>query len=156
MVFKFFRLYGLSFDSIRYPCRNMKCIHKGFSFMEVLFVLCAIVAISSGAFVVGGHVLTTGKYNAAKTDVAAISMAVAQYKFEIGSMPSSLTALTVAQGQYGPWLPSGDLEDPWGNDYSLVIVNNHEYVVMSNGADGANNKGYEGGTTDDIFIKGIY
>lgn len=155
-MFKLLNSFGIGFDSIRYPCKTSQVIHKGFSFMEVLFVLCAVVAISSGAFLVGGNVLTSGKYNAAKADIAAISMAVAQYKFEIGSMPVNLAALTVAQGQYGPWLPSGDLQDPWGNDYSLVVVNTYEYVVMSNGTNGANDKGYEGNTTDDIFIKGIY
>ncbi len=135
----------------RFPCSK----RKGFSFMEILFVLCAIVAISSGAFVTGGHVLTTGKYNAAKSDVAAISTAVAQYNFEMGAMPANIAALTVAQGQYGPWLPAGNLNDPWGNPYVLVIISAHEYAVMSCGANGANDAGYNGGTTDDIYLRGI-
>lgn len=133
----------------RSPCR------RGFSFMEILFCICAIVAMSAGAFVVGGHVLTSGRYNAAKSDVATISTAVSQYNFELGSMPANINALTVAVGQYGPWLPADTLNDPWGNAYQLVILNDHEYVVMSNGANGANDRGYESSSSDDIYIRGV-
>lgn len=133
----------------RCPCR------KGFSFMEILFCLCAIVAMSSGAFVIGGHIFTSGRYNAAKSDVATISTAISQYNFELGHMPATLNALTVADGQYGPWLPGGTLDDPWGNAYQLIILNAHEYVVMSNGVNGTNDRGYQNNNTDDIFIRGI-
>lgn len=135
----------------RWPC----CVRKGFSFMEILFCLCAIVAMSSGAFVIGGHILTSGRYNAAKSDVATISTAISQYNFEMGHMPADIATLKTADGQYGPWLPGGDLKDPWGHDYQLVILNAHEYVVMSNGANGVNDSGYNSGTTDDVFIRGI-
>lgn len=141
----------LMLKKTRWPCRK----RKGFSFMEILFCLCAIVALSSGAFVIGGHILTSGRYNAAKSDVATISTAISQYNFEMGHMPADIATLKVADGQYGPWLPGGDLKDPWGNDYLLITLNAHEYVVMSRGANGTNDSGYNGGTTDDVFIRGI-
>lgn len=91
---------------------------KGFSFMEVLVVMCAVVALSAGAFVAGGHILDSGRYHTAKSDAAAISMAITQYKFETGSYPTSISDLTKSVGQYGPWLADKNIKDPWGRDYN--------------------------------------
>ena len=136
---------------LSWTCR----MHKGFTFMELLFCLCAIIALSAGAFIVGGHIMSSGRYNTAKSDVATISTAISQYNFEMGHMPANIAALKSVEGQYGPWLPGGELKDPWGRDYQLISLNAHEYVVMSCGANGKNDEGYKGGTTDDIFIRGI-
>lgn len=94
---------------------------KGFSFMEVLVVMCAVVALSSGAFVAGGHILDSGRYHTAKSDAASISMAVTQYKFETGSYPTSISDLTKTVGQYGPWLADKNIKDPWGRDYNFSV-----------------------------------
>lgn len=130
---------------IRCPC----CIRKGFSFMEILFCICAIVALSSGAFIVGGHILTVGRYNDAKTELATISTAISQYHFEMGKMPADLDVLNKVDGQYGPWLPDEDFNDPWGNKYNYSSKDGI-YVVSSNGADKT------AGTNDDIKVSGVY
>lgn len=91
--------------------------HKGFTFMEILVCLSCIVALGVGASYVAGEALRYSRYNTARSDMAIISAAVSQYYFEVGSMPANLNALTSKNGQYGPWLTSDALKDPWGNAY---------------------------------------
>ena len=112
----------------------------GFTFMELVFVLCAVVALSAGAFVTANSVLQNGRYNAARSDVAAVSLAVSQYHFEVGSWPTTLDVLTTANGQYGPWLDAQGLTDPWGNSFNYTISsNNNSFAVWSNGQNRTNN-----------------
>lgn len=106
--------------------------------MELVFVLCSVVALSSGAFVVGNSILQNGRHNAAKSDVAAISLAVSQYHFEMEAWPATLQALGTAQGQYGPWLATDGLTDPWGNGYNYALGANNTFAIWSNGSNRAN------------------
>lgn len=132
--------------------------HKlnGFSIVELAITLSVIILIGIWSYVKGGEVLNTGKYNAAKSDISAISLAVSQYKFEIGSWPATLAELTQANGQYGPWL-SESSTDPWGNNYNYTYISaQRKFAVWSNGPDGKNNSGdsptvFSG---DDIGISG--
>lgn len=96
-------------------CKNFR--RKGFSFVEILVCLSCIVALGTGAFYVAGNALRYSRFNTVKSDMAIISAAVSQYYFEVGSMPANLNALTSKNGQYGPWLTSDALNDPWGNAY---------------------------------------
>ena len=116
----------------------------GFTFMELVFVLCAVVALSVGAFVTANGVLQNGRYNAARSDVAAVSLAVSQYHFEVGSWPATLDVLTTANGQYGPWLDAQGLTDPWGNSFNYTISsNNNSFAIWSNGENRQNDTGAE-------------
>lgn len=129
----------------------------GFSFIELCVVLVAIVALSSGAFIAGGSILSAGRHNAAKSDVSVISLAVAQYHFESGIWPTNIAALREKRGQYGPWLHNDTEKDPWGNDYQYAYnPTNSTYAVWSLGPNGINNSGQNPSTFsgDDIGILG--
>lgn len=130
---------------------------RGFSFMELVVVLSVIVAMASGAFVVGNSILQNGRFNAAKSEVAALSLAVSQYHFELGVWPDSLETLTTAVGQYGPWADAESLSDPWGHAFNYAInANGRQFAVWSNGANGANDSGNVPAqfNSDDIGIIG--
>lgn len=114
---------------------------KGFTFAEIIVSLAVIISFAYGAIVVAKNYFDAGRYNTAKTDVAAISMAVSQYKFDIGSYPASLNDLSVKVEQYGPWL-STISKDPWGNDYQYSYDDNTgTYAVWSYGSDGKDSSG---------------
>lgn len=126
------------------------CRHKGFTFMEILVCLSCIVALGVGAFYVAGEALNFGRYNTAKADVATISAAVSQYNFEMNAMPANLNALTSKSGQYGPWLSSDALKDPWGNNYTFSNdTTNKKFTIKSGGRSSAT-------TGDDISLVTTY
>lgn len=115
---------------------------RGFSLIEMVVVISIIVALASGAFIVGNSVLQNGKFNAARSEVAALSLAVSQYHFEVGSWPANLEALATAVGQYGPWYDSESLDDPWGHGFNYAInANGRQFAIWSNGANGTNDSG---------------
>lgn len=123
--------------------------HKGFTFMEIIVCLSCIVALGVGAFYVAGEALNYGRYNAAKADVAIISTAVSQYYFEMNDMPADLNALTSKSGQYGPWLSSDALKDPWGNNYTFSNdATNKKFTIKSGGRSSA--------TGDDVSLVTTY
>ena len=122
---------------------------KGFTFVEILVCLSCIVALGVGAFYVAGEALNFGRYNTAKADVATISAAVSQYNFEMNAMPANLNALTSKSGQYGPWLSSDALKDPWGNNYTFSNdTTNKKFTIKSGGRSSA--------TGDDISLVTTY
>ena len=138
-------------------CCSEKRKRPGFTFMELVFVLCAVVALSAGAFVTGNSILQNGRYNAARSDVAAISLAVSQYHFEMEAWPANLAALATAQGQYGPWLDTDGMTDPWGQGYNYALsADNRTFAIWSNGENRANNSGDAPTTfsSDDIGLIG--
>lgn len=115
---------------------------QGFSFIELVVVLSAVVALASGAFVVGNSILQNGRFNATKSEVAALSMAVSQYHFEMDAWPPTLQTLTTAAGQYGPWYDAESLSDQWGHAFNYSIsADGRQFAVWSNGANGSNDSG---------------
>lgn len=128
---------------------SKKLRHKGLTFMEILVCLSCIIALGVGAFYVAGEALNYGRYNAAKADVAIISTAVSQYYFEMNDMPADLNALTSKIGQYGPWLSSDALKDPWGNNYTFSNdATNKKFTIKSGGRSSA--------TSDDVSLVTTY
>lgn len=120
------------------------CCQKrnGFTLISLLIALAAVIAIGTSVIFVGKNVLDNGRYNAARANVASISMAVSQYKFDMETYPQSLQALTVQVGQYGPWLSNDDLTDPWNNNYQYTFNEaTNTFAVWSYGPDGANASG---------------
>lgn len=128
-------------------CKNFR--REGFTFMEILVCLSCIVALGVGAFYVAGEALNYGRYNTAKADVATISTAVSQYYFEMNAMPANLNALTTKSGQYGPWLSSDALKDPWGNNYSFTNDATNKRFTINSG-------GRSSGKGDDISLVTTY
>lgn len=105
----------------------------------------------------GGAILDNGRYNKAKTDTAAISTAVSQYKFEHDAFPGDLDQLTKKDGQYGPYLSSDILKDPWNNDYHYSVnTSTGRFAVWSNGRNKVNDTGTFNDSIngDDIGIMG--
>lgn len=100
--------------------------------MEILMGLLIIVAMSTGAIFISGHFMDSGRYNAVKSDVSAVALGVSQYKFEVGSFPPSLAALTVKNGTYGPWVHESALKDAWNNDLHYFNDGN-QFAVWSMG-----------------------
>lgn len=115
------------------------------------------MALAAGAMLLGGAILDHGRYNKAKTDTAAISTAVSQYKFEHDAFPGDLDKLTKKDGQYGPYLSSDILKDPWNNDYHYSVnTSTGRFAVWSNGRNKVNDTGTFNNSIsgDDIGIMG--
>lgn len=95
---------------------------------------------------------TKRKLEVARTIVKNINAGCQAYKLDIGAWPENIEDLyelndrTNKQNWKGPYLdPSCDTNDPWGNDYLLVVdKTNNKVVVSSMGPDGKK------GTEDDI------
>lgn len=141
-----------------YDFSNFFCSKKqGFTFVEILVACSIIIALAVGAIFLSSAILDNGRYNKAKTDTATISTAIGQYKFEHGSFPKSIDDLTKKDGQYGPYLSSDILKDPWGNDYNFSVnTSTGRFVVWSNGHNKTNDTGSfnDSISGDDIGIMG--
>lgn len=141
-----------------YDFSNFFCSKKqGFTFVEILVACSIIIALAVGAIFLGSAILDNGRYNKAKTDTATISTAIGQYKFEHGSFPKSIDDLTKKDGQYGPYLSSDILKDPWGNDYHFSVnTSTGRFAVWSNGRNKTNDTGSfnDSISGDDIGIMG--
>lgn len=128
--------------SVRSPTKSMKKARKGFSLPEILVACAIIVAMSSCAVATADNLMRMGRYNAAKASVASISVAVAKYRFETGSLPVDLPALTNPANNRGPWLNANELVDPWNQNYNYYVPENgNTYAIWSNGPDRTNNSG---------------
>ena len=69
-------------------------------------------------------------------------------EFDI-SMPANLDALTSKSGQYGPWLTSDVLKDPWGNSYIFTNdASNKKFTIKSGGKSTS--------TSDDVSLSSSY
>lgn len=131
---------------------------NGFTLIEILVACAIIVALAVGAILIGSTLLDHGRHNKAQTDVSSISIAITQYKFEMGSYPASLSVLTTKSGSYGPWLDSDTLTDPWGTAYKFSIDEaNRRFGVWSCGKNKTDETGsYKGSFAgDDIGIEGF-
>lgn len=141
-----------------YDFSNFFCSKKqGFTFVEILVACSIIIALAVGAIFLGSAILDNGRYNKAKTDTATISTAIGQYKFELGSFPKSIDDLTKKDGQYGPYLSSDILKDPWNNDYHYSVnTSTGRFAVWSNGRNKVNDTGTFNNSisSDDIGIMG--
>jgi general secretion pathway protein G len=141
-----------------YDFSNFFCSKKqGFTFVEILVACSIIIALAVGAIFLGSAILDNGRYNKAKTDTATISTAIGQYKFELGSFPKSIDDLTKKDGQYGHYLSSDILKDPWGNDYHFSVnTSTSRFAVWSNGHNKTNDTGSfnDSISGDDIGIMG--
>ncbi len=85
----------------------------------------------------------------AKSDIAAISLALDLYELDAGKHPASLEALVATEptadfstdsktGWNGPYLKKGLPKDPWGRPYQYKRESDHhqDFDLFSLGADG--------------------
>ena len=106
----------------------------GFTLVEIIVACAVVIALFAGAVFIGHNLLENGKYNKAKTDIATIDTAVRQYFFDTGNPVDSLETLTKKNGEYGPWLDTDMLKDPWDQDYFYTYYGNGIYYVLSYGS----------------------
>ena len=94
-------------------CQEVKINHKGFSLIEILFIL-AILGILSGIAIPG---YLNAKYKAqvglAIADINTISKEIYVYQASHGSLPDQLVELGLS-----------DIRDPWGVPYQFLNFEN--------------------------------
>jgi type II secretory pathway pseudopilin PulG len=111
-----------------------------------IIISAVLLAVGSASYY---GMITHGKIERARSEAAILGAAVSEYKYEIQSYPSSLSTLTAADGQYGPWITSKLLTDPWHDSYQLITdTTNNKFVVYSRGKDLNGNMTIDGTTSN--------
>lgn len=135
---------------------------KGLAAMDMVMYAIGITLLAAMGIVGASTVLDGGKPPIASAQIGSIAGAVSRYKFEIGTYPANLEALTTASGGYGPWLPSLPASDPWNNTsggidgsggtsaycYARTATG---FAIWSIGKNHANNSGGSGSTLPTAF-----
>jgi general secretion pathway protein G len=124
---------------------------RGFSLIEFTVVL-ALIGLLAGIVTISVRpMLTRGKQNAARAEIANIRQALEQFYSLYGRYPTNDEGLAVLRKPSdrtdGPLLTQ-DPKDPWGRQYQYNAPGRTEpYEVISFGADGR-----EGGSAGDKDI----
>ena len=133
----------------------------GFTLIELIIVIVIIAILVMVAMPDFQSTLGNSKVAAAQENIKIMGDATLKYYSEMGHLPDGVsdikglkTALTDKKtkgGQtYGPWLKNNaKLEDPWGNEYIVVLEENGEFDIISNGPDGKEN------SDDDIHYNNL-
>ena len=99
-----------------------KKVHAGFSIIEIMVALGIVLSMAVAILPVGNNYFALGRNSSSKTGVATLATAISQYKFETGEYPLNLNSLTVSNEQYGPYISSAALRDPWNQNYTIRIM----------------------------------
>jgi len=126
---------------------NRQC--RGFTLVELMLVVIIIGVLA--AMVVPRFAGRTeqAKIARAKSDIAAIGLALDLYELDMGQYPSSLAELMAKDPPsglseeakarwHGPYLKRGLPRDPWGREYQYARESQHhqDYDLYSLGPDG--------------------
>jgi general secretion pathway protein G len=128
---------------------NRRSLRKGFTLMEVLLVLVILVVLAGFAIQTFQGTLGGAKIKEAKIMIGMLSNSLKQYQLEVGSLPSSLSALHEQPSDLADassWVQKMDKpvpNDPWGKAYEYT-PNGTTFVIKSYGPDG------QSGSADDI------
>lgn len=115
---------------------------KGFTLIELVIVLGIIGVISTLMIPSTKESLRQSRYAATTAAANSLVIGIGQYKFEVGSMPTSLDDLTKKQDQFGPWATTSALTDEWNSKFNYNYDDaNRMFAVWSSGPDKANNSG---------------
>lgn len=133
--------------------RAARLRHRGRAFSLIEFtVVLALIGLLAGIVTISVRpMLTRGKQNAARAEIANIRQALEQFYSLYGRYPTNdegLAALRQASDRTDGPLLTQDPIDPWGRQYQYNAPGRTEpYEVISFGADGR-----EGGTAADADI----
>jgi general secretion pathway protein G len=132
--------------------RKMKLNQKtrrGFTLIEVLLVLAILVVVAGAVVINFGAVGDKANKSFAKSELSRLSGFVKTYQLLVGSLPSSLDALSTQPSDLAdPSKWSAVLDkpvgpDPWGRPYEYKVTGS-TFEIRSLGPDGQSN------TEDDI------
>lgn len=124
---------------------------EGFSLIEILAVL-VLIGLAAGLVAINVRpLMSKGKQNAARADIATIVSALEAYHMTVGEYPSNdrgLAALKEKNEHFDEPLLTKGLIDPWGRPYQYNMPGSQDqpYEVFSLGADGRS--GGEGADMD--------
>lgn len=122
---------------------------RAFTLIEILLVLAILVVVAGVVTVNAIGVSDDANKKFAKTQIAALSGFVNQYRLSVGSLPTSLDSLYTQPGDIADptkWTQLVDKPvppDPWNRPYEYKI-NGSKFEIRSVGPDGQSN------TPDDI------
>jgi general secretion pathway protein G len=119
---------------------KLKHARHGFSLIEFTVVL-ALIGLLAGIVTIGVRpMLTRGKQNAARAEIASIRQALEQFYSVYGRYPTNEEGLAVLRkptDRISEPLLTQDPKDPWGRAYQYNSPGRNEpYEVICFGADG--------------------
>jgi general secretion pathway protein G len=117
---------------------------KSFTMIEIVVVIVILVALASIATPLYMNHVKKANIGTAKTQIKLLEDALASYKLDVGTYPSTddgLQALMTNPGDSekwnGPYIKPAVPKDPWGNDYVYTSPGEHgDFDLLSYGADG--------------------
>ena len=117
---------------------------KSFTMIEIVVVIVILVALASIATPLYMNHIKKANIGTAKTQIKLLEDALASYKLDVGTYPSTddgLQALMTNPGDSekwnGPYIKPAVPKDPWGNDYVYTSPGEHgDFDLLSYGADG--------------------
>lgn len=128
--------------------------------IELLVVMMILVILASSVTLYVVNKTEQARVGRAKSDIAALELALDSYRVTVGEYPTSeqgLQALSAPPDgvdeavwkQGGPFIKKPNYNDPWGNEYVYVSpgADERDYDITCYGADGK-----EGGENKDADI----
>lgn len=105
------------------------------SLEAMFFVAFLMVLAGVGIYGYRDHVEHAAR-SVAMADLAEISGAMSQFRYDCGRYPVDLKELTKQLDGKGPWLPELKV-DPWGEDYRVLYDNSDpnvatKFIIFSN------------------------
>src|SRR5258707_972707 len=137
--------------STQFVTRSTRTPRRGFSLIELTMVLALIGLLAALVTVSTRSIMTRGKQNAARSEIATLASAVETFYTAYGRYPSNdegLAFLTAKSDKFPEPLLSQVPSDPWSHPYVyLQPGRGHAYEIVCFGADGR-----EGGQGADADI----
>lgn len=130
---------------------------KGQDLIQLALYAAALVILLAVAIPRYDNYIPTVKNRSDYAQIADIATKISQYKYEVGTYPINLQALTATNGSYGPWLRRLPSQDAWGTTNTGIngsaggvspycyAYDNNGFAVWSLGQNKVNNSG-GGGT----------
>ena len=127
--------------------RSRRPHEAGFTLIEIMVVLLIIGLIVSVVVPNLDFIWSDSQVRSAKINVKQIHDAASLYQKMKGKLPEDLSALTQKDEKGNSFLAELP-QDPWNNDYKIVIEGPTKWKVISFGPDGS-----EGGDDDISSVK---